>query len=211
MAELIRANRFLLTAFCFWFVAIGGCATETLKPTFPTASGLKRPDRVLVHEFAVTSADLQPGAVVGSGLTPATAQTEEDIRVGRALAKALTDNLIGELKRRGISASAAGEMTGTGEDTASIRGQFQSIGQGEERGVGFTLRGEKLRTHIQVSQGSGLDLRLVAQAEYTMQSNLRPGASSEAVATAVSANANRAAQVLAERVADYYRKQGWLQ
>lgn len=208
MCEFGLRRRFLLIS--FWFVWIGGCATETLKPTFPTSSELRRPDLLMVYEFAVTSADLAPAGIVGSGLNRPAVQTEEDLRVGRALAKALSENLVTELRRRGINAAAATEAAPPGEATASMRGQFHSSGLGQESSVGFTLRGKELRTRIQVLQGSGLDLRVVAESEYRMPSSLQPGIPSAEITTAVRSDANRAAQALAERVADYYRKQGWL-
>ncbi len=192
----------------FVLLSLAGCATETLTPTFPTSSGLKQPDRVLVHEFAVTSGD--SAGIVGSGLDRRAAQTEEEIHVGRALAKALSENLVTELHSRGINASSASQAAAPGDATVSIRGQFQSTGRGEEKLAGFTLRGKELRTHIRILQGSGLDLRVVGEAEYTTQTSLEPGISSAALATAVSADAKRAAQAIAERVAVYYRKYGWL-
>ena len=210
MREFVRMRQFWLIVFSWAFIWIGGCATETLKPTFPTASGLQRPDRVLVYEFVVTGAPLAHGGIVGAGLEPAAAQSEEDIRVGGALAKALAESLVSALRKHGIDASPASEAAPPGEATASIRGRFQSAGQGQEGRAGFALRGKELRTQIQVMQGSGLDLRVVAESEYTMQSNLRPGIASGDLPAVVNAEARRAAQTLADRVADFYRKQGWL-
>lgn len=89
-------------------LSLAGCATETIKPAFPTSSGLQRPDRMLVHEFAVTPGDTLSAGTVGSQLDTPAAQTEEEIRVGRALAKALSENLVTELRSRGINALAAG-------------------------------------------------------------------------------------------------------
>ena len=208
MCEFLLIRRFLPMFFCFWIFCFSGCATETVKPMFPASSGLQQPDRVLIHEFAVTAADLAPGAIVGSRLDLPAAQSEEDIRVGRALAKALAENLVSALRSRGIDASPASTAARPGEATASIRGRFQSSGQGQEAGVGFALRGKELRTRLQVLQGSGHDVHVVAEAEYAMQSSLRPGMGD--ATHAINTDANRAAQALAERVADYYRKQGWL-
>jgi hypothetical protein len=210
MRKTVLIRRIVLSAFYVSFLW-SGCATETVKPTFPTASGLKRPDRVLVYEFAVTQADLTPGGIVGSGLNQPAPQTEEDIRVGRALAKTLSENLVAALRRRDIKAFSANDATPPAEDTALIRGRFESPGRGEEAAIGFSLREKELRTRIQVLQGGGLDVRVVAESQYTMPSSLRPGMSSNDIVNAVSNDANRAAQALAARVADYYRSQGWLE
>jgi hypothetical protein len=209
MQGLAFIGRFKLLLF-YLAIVWSGCATETLKPTFPTSSTLKRPDRVLVYEFAVTSADLDRPGIVGSGLNRPAAQTDEEIRIGRALAKALSENLVTELRRRGIDASLASETGSPGEDTAIIRGQFQPAGQDQDSAVGFTLRGKELRTRIRILQGSGLDLRVVAESDYTMPRTVTSGMTADALANAVNADSNRAAQGLAERVTDYYRKQGWL-
>jgi hypothetical protein len=209
MQALVLLTRVPLLFF-YLSLAWSGCATETLKPTFPTSSTLKRPDRVLVYEFAVTSTDLDRPGIVGSGLLRPAAQTDEDIRVGRALAKALSGNLVTELRRRGIDASAASEAGAPGEDTAVIRGQFQPAGQDQESTVGFTLRGKELRTRIRILQGGGLDVRVVAESDYVMPRSVTSGMTGDALARAVNADGNRAAQGLAERVADYYRQQGWL-
>jgi hypothetical protein len=208
MHHLGWVHRLLITGFSFAILI--GCATETLKPTFPTRSGLERPDRVLVHEFAVTAADLERSGILGSGLERSAAQTEEDLRIGRALAKALAENLVNELQRRGIESSLAAAAARPGETTASIRGRFQSTAPGQSGGAGFSLAGKQLRTHIQILQGSGLNLRVVAESEYRMLSSLRPGLSSEMLAKAVSGDAMRATRAVADRIADYYRKQGWL-
>ena len=208
MRHLGWVQRPLITGFCFAIILIG-CATETLKPTFPTRSGFERPDRVLVHEFGVTAADLERSGIVGSGLERSAAQTEEDLRIGHALAKALAENLVNELQRRGIESSLAAAAARPGETTASIRGQFQST-PGQSGVAGFSLANKELRTHIQILQGSGLNLRVVAESEYRMLSTLSPGLSSEMLAKTVRAHAMRAAQALADRVADYYRNQGWL-
>jgi hypothetical protein len=211
MPQLLSIRRFLQKLFCLLLLfEVAGCATETVKPMFPASVGLEKPDRVLVYEFAVTAADLTPGGITGSGLDRPVAQTEEDIRNGRALAKALAESLVNALRSRAIAAGPASAAAQPGEATASIRGRFQSTGQGQEGGMGFTLRSKELRTQIQVLQGSGLAFQVVAEAEYTMASSLRPGMAAGDFANAVSTDANRAAQALAERVADYYRKQGWL-
>ena len=211
MSRDVFKSSALVVAVSFWFIWIGGCAKETLKPTFPVASGLQRPDRVLVHEFAVTPMDLERPGVVGSGLDRSAAQSDEDLRIGRALAKALSETLVNELRRRGIESSLAGNAAKPGETTASVRGQFQSTDPGQRGSVGFTLMGKELRTRIQILQGSERNLRVVAESEYTMPSSLRAGLTPEMLPKAVSADAMRAAQALADRVADYYRKQGWLQ
>ena len=205
MRELVLPGRLLLMAICLGFAWIPGCATEALKPTFPTSSGLQQPDRILVHDFAVTSEESALKGVVGSGLGSQRAQSGEEIRVGTALGKALSGHLVSELRSRGINALAAGEAAAPGDTTALIRGRFMRSSGGDNV-VGFALGAREVRTRIQIFQGKGLDLRLVSEAESVTPSSLTQGATTEAI----SADAKRVAQMLAERVAEYYRTQGWL-
>lgn len=185
---------------------LASCAETTLAPTFRASRGLPRPDRVLVFDFAVTPEEA--GVERRSGLT---AQSEEDVRVGKALARALSTNLVSELRSRGIEADRVGDAAAPGATTVSIKGRFLD-GDGSDSTtnvpVGFTLRGTQTRTRIQLIQGTELKLHVVGEGETVSRSDLKPGAGVEA---AVDLEARRIAQALVERVADYYRQEGWLQ
>lgn len=194
-----QAIKFYLAVFL-----LAGCAETTMTPTFRAAKGLSRPDRVLVFDFAVTpeeaGAERQSGAVV---------QTEEDVRVGKALARALSANLVSELRSRGIEAARAADSAAPGETTASVRGKFLRTDGGDSTSntVGFTLRDGRVRTRVQLLQGTGLKMQLVGEGDTVTPSGLKPGAAGDAT---VDADAQRTAQVLAERIAGYYRQEGWI-
>jgi hypothetical protein len=202
---------------------------------------LPKPDRVLVYDFAVTPDDvaLDRGigkkAIRGSG---SAAQTAEEIRVGRAVARALSKNLVKELRNRGINAHHASQARPPENTTASIKGRFLRIDQGNRSArtmVGFGLGGTQVRTLIQFYQGAGRNTRLVGEAKTSTKSNLKPGlgvmlgvgaaagtlamagavggtttVASETVLATVEADAKRMAKAVAERVANFYRKRGWL-
>jgi hypothetical protein len=190
--------------FCLAAFLLAGCAETTMTPTFRATRGLSRPDRVLVFDFAVTPEEA--GAERRSGVAP---QTEEDVRVGKALARALTANLVAQLRSRGIDAERAGDGATPGDLTASIRGRFLR-GDGSGSGsntVGFALRGGQVRTRVQLFQGTGLKMQLVGEGETSTPSGLKPGATGDAT---VDADAKRTAQVLTERIAGYYRQEGWI-
>ena len=193
------AIKFYLAAFLF-----AGCAETTMTPTFRAARGLSRPDRVLVFDFAVTPEEA--GAERRSGVAP---QTEEDVRVGKALTQALSANLVAELRSRSIEAERAGDAAAPGDLTASIRGRFlRTDGSGSGTStVGFALRDGQVRTRVQLFQGTGLKMQLVGEGETVAPSGLKPGAAAE---TTIDADAKRTAQVLAERIAGYYRQEGWI-
>jgi hypothetical protein len=69
--------------------------------------------------------------------------------VGKAVARALSDNLVSELRARGIDAHLASKSAPAGETTGSIRGRFLHIDGGDQTMrtvIGFGFRGSQART-----------------------------------------------------------------
>jgi hypothetical protein len=195
----------LAICLCVAVLLGGGCSQAVLTSPFPATTGLPRPDRVLVYDFAVSPADAQIERRPGSS-----GQTEEDVRTGKALARALSANLVSELRHRGIDAYLAGETDAPGETTASIRGAFLRTDErdtGTNVPAGFTLRGGRVRTAVVLLQGTGLKLHTVAEGEIVTPSDLKQGTVGDA---AIEADAKRTAKALAERIAQYYRREGWI-
>jgi hypothetical protein len=191
----------------FYILLLAGCtATPTITPTVRAQPGLPKPDRVLVNDFEVANADsdlsedLVPPVARGTG---GAARTEEEMRAGRAAAKVLTDSLIQELRSRGIAAQRASEAAPPELNTLSIRGRF--LWRDKDAGT--------MRARIWYYQGSGVNSRLVAQVDADISSDSKRGAAvvgSSAYTAAQEADARRMARELADRVARYYREQGWL-
>jgi hypothetical protein len=203
------------TSSWLWFATFlfAGCSAATVTPTFRPGDTLARPDRVLVYDFAVVPDELtikggpDARALGGAG---ADAQTKEDIEIGHDFARALAENLLRELRHRGIDSDRADAAPPPGPNTASIRGRFLRTRQSDRSTlVGFGLRDGKVRTHIQIFQGTGFNLRLVAEAQSTIESNLKPGLG-PTTAAIVEADAKRTAAQVAERIEDYYKRQGWI-
>jgi hypothetical protein len=182
-----------------------GCATATVTPTVRAPAGLPRPDRVLVNDFEVANADtelsedLVPPVERGPG---AAARTEEEMRVGKAAAKVLTDSLVEELRSLGIDAQRAGAAAPPEMNTLSIRGRF--LWRDRDAGT--------MRARIWYYQGTGVNSRLVAQVDADIPSESKSGAKvgNSAYTAAQEADARRMAREVAERVARYYREQGWI-
>jgi hypothetical protein len=84
---------------------------------------------------------------------------------------------------------------------------LRSDGDSTGNTVGFTLRGGQVRTRVQLVQGTGLKLQLVGEGDTATASGLKPGSVADA---AIDADAKRTAQILAERIAGYYRQEGWI-
>lgn len=198
---------------CLTALLFAGCGAATITPTFRPGDTLARPDRVLVYDFAVVpdelaikgGPDAQPLGGAGTD-----AQTKEEIEVGQDFARALAENLLRELRHRGIDSDRAAAAAPPGPNTASIRGRFlRTRPNDRSRLVGFGFRDGQVRTHIQIFQGTGYNLRLVAEAESTIESNLKLG-SGPTTAAIIEADSKRAAAQVAERIADYYERQGWI-
>jgi hypothetical protein len=208
------ANR-LKSPVLLWVMALlfGACATSTVTPTFPTSDTLVRPDRVLVYDFAATPTELEAKYGLDaqtSGGTGPQAQTQEEIRVGRTFAKALTDNLLQTLRSRGIDSYRAGESPPPGPNTASIKGRFMRPGRPDGPMVaGFGVADGLVHTNIEIYQGTGLNLQVVAQAEIATTSNLSPKLNSAPDAT-IEADARQTATQVADRIVDYYKRRGWI-
>jgi hypothetical protein len=199
-------GQFLRLPGLLFLLLVAGCATTaTVTPTVRAPTGLPRPDRVLVNDFEVANADsdlsedLVPPVARGTG---GAARTEEEMRVGRAAAKVLTDSLIQELRSRGIAAQRASEAAPPELNTLSIRGRF--LWRDKDAGT--------MRARIWYYQGSGVNSRLVAQVDADIPSDSKRGAAvvGSSAYAAQEADARRMARELADRVARYYREQGWL-
>ena len=87
-----------------------GCGASTVTPTRYAAYNLPKPDRVLVYDFAVTPEEVD----LDRGLGPTVmrevtsgSQTQEEIQLGHAVAKALTESLVEDLRQQGINAYRA--------------------------------------------------------------------------------------------------------
>jgi hypothetical protein len=172
-------------------------------PTIRAAEGLPAPDRMLVYDFSVTPSDLEvkesldPQAAGGTG---SEAQSEEDIRTGKAFAKSLTDSLLEELRRGGIDAYRASESGSPGLNTASIQGRFLRTSQKDGSTlVGFGRGGGEVRARMQIFQGTGYNLRLVAEADITTPLD-----------AAITTDAKKTAVQVANRIVEYYRREGWI-
>ncbi|HEV8328859.1 MAG TPA: DUF4410 domain-containing protein, partial [Nitrospiraceae bacterium] len=134
--EHINRNRIAYRA-VKWLtlVALVGCA-PTLVNTVQEYSGkslLPRPDRVLVYDFAVSAKDVKLNSAIGARLAHLATganENEEQVKVGRAVAKALSVSLVKELDQLGLPVAQASSGTMPTERTVIIHGQFLAIDEG---------------------------------------------------------------------------------
>jgi len=231
----------LASVLCLSALVFAGCAKATTPSTRSAAAGLPQPDRIIVHDFAVTAADVALDRGQGPRMmrdTGSGAQSEEEVEVGRAVTKALTDNLIKNLREHGVNAERAAEAAPAGATTASIVGEFQRVGQGDgtvRRMIGLGLGSSEMRTRVQIYPGGGTTVKLVAESATKTSGSLRPGmavmlplgagaaafattpvvadrsaSASETFFATVEADAKRTAEAVVQRIGDSYQRQGWI-
>jgi hypothetical protein len=179
-----------------------GCTTTRIEPTVQPLPGLPRPDRLLFHDFELTPPnvernwDILPQSMRSAGAADQTGNAQ----VGGTVVEVFADSLIQELRSRGIAVQRASEAGPPEINTFSIRGRFLSMRQAD-RGM---------RARIWFYQGTGSNLRLVAETDATVRRELQFGsAAKEAALVVAETDARRIAKELAERVAGYYREQNW--
>jgi hypothetical protein len=189
---------------CLAMLLIAGCAAETTTANFPAAGRILPPDRMLVHRFQVIP---QAGE---SGSAPVK-QSAEEIRVGRLLADAIANNLVSDLRARGIAASLAREDAPPEDKTLWIFGRFMHAESPQSSNiVGGYVFADPLRARLTFYQGSGSSLQLIAQADTATATGLKAGMAPAAEKATVDTDAKRVANAAAERIAEFYRKSGWL-
>jgi hypothetical protein len=205
-----------IPVFCLSALLFAGCAKATTPSTRSAAAGLPQPDRIIVHDFAVTAADVALDRGQGPRMmrdTGSGAQSEEEVQIGRAVTKALTDNLIKNLREHGVDAQRATEAAPPGTTTVSIVGEFHRVSQGDGRKrtmIGLGLGTSEVRTRVQIYQGAGTNVKLIAESATKTSGSLKPGmAIMLPLGAEVEADARGTAEAVVQRIGDSYQLRGW--
>jgi hypothetical protein len=109
-----------------------GCAPTKVETTreYTGKEPLARPNRVLVSDFAVSPDDASLNSAIGAklaNLVKGSPKNEEQLKVGRAVAKALSEGLVKEIQDLGLPAERAAVVEPLAPKTLAIGGQFLSI------------------------------------------------------------------------------------
>jgi len=227
-----------------WFtlVLLAGCAPTDVDTIheYSGKSPLPRPDRVLIYDFAVSANDVKLNSAIGARLahlTTGAQESEEQIKVGRAVARALSESLVNELDQLGLVVEHASHGTIPTARTLMIHGQFLTIDEGNRLRrmvIGLGVGGTDLRTKVQVYQGTEAAPLLLQEFEVNAESSRKPGmgpmvgvgaaATSAASAAAVSSgvgvatefdqtvegDAKRTAKEVAKLLSQFFAGQGWI-
>ncbi len=220
--------------------ALAGCASTKVQPSvmIPASDTLPRPTRIAVYDFAVAAHDVSPNNAPLSRLRRVLggSQSEEELKVGRSVAGALSVELVKALKDLDLPIERA-SAAAVGDGTLAIEGQFVSIDEGNRLRrvvIGFGAGASEVKTHTQMYLGTSAGPRLVEEFETDAASSKKPGAAvgmgagaaigaGIAVSTAVQgglqavtepkdtaeADAKRTAEQLAKQIKEIFAARGW--
>jgi Domain of unknown function (DUF4410) len=222
----------------FALIGITGCARVSVENVNVRALGLPRPQMIYVHDFAVSADAVALDSALGARALEMAkgTETEDRIKIGKEIARIVSENLVNEIRAQGMPAQLAGGAPLPGP-TLTIDGQFVSVDEGnrlKRMVVGFGAGASEVRTLVQVYETTNEGRRLVEDFYTTVKSSRKPGmgpmagagaaagrAAASAAASAgigvlgarsqtVEADAKAAAAEIAKELGKLFVEQGWI-
>ena len=232
---------FARVALClFALVALAGCAsTKVTESESYQGERLARPDRIIVHDFAGTPADIPAWAAeAGRPAAPSTPQTSEEIEQGRDLGAQVAKRLVEEIRDMGLPAVHAEGQREPDVGDIVIIGYFGSIDEGsalKRIAIGFGSGRAELTTEVEGYLMTDQGLRELGSREIDSGGGKMPGVMVPLAVTIATANpiglivsgamkvageatgsstiegsAKRTAKKIADELREAFEKQGWL-
>ena len=169
----------------FMMLAIAvGCAPTHVKQEKMTATGLPRPDHILVYDFAVSPAEVELDKGLSADLIQkyeaykGTARTAEEIKVGHKVADAVAEELVKKIQGYGLMAERAfGLPQGKGK-ILLVKGQLLSIDEGnrtERVVIGLGAGRTSVQANVQVYEMTPKGKQEVDSLRGTAKSGRKPG------------------------------------
>ena len=221
-------------------IGLSGCGRTSVESVDVRAGGLPRPQRIVVHDFAVSASAVALDSAIGARALEAVKgepEVQAHLRIGEEVAKTLTENLVREIGKLGIpTVTAAGATPVTGP-SLHIEGQFLTVDQGNRLRravIGFGAGASEVRTMVQVFETTGEGRALVEDFYTTAKSSRKPGfgpmagagaalstaatsaavSSGVGVATAhsqtVEGDAKNTAEEIVKMLKKFFVEQGWI-
>jgi hypothetical protein len=219
--------------------ALAGCARMSTQNVDVRASGLPRPEIVVVHDFAVSPGAVALDTAIGSRIMEAAEgpPQEDQAKIGEEVARIVTDNLVKEIRRLGLPAVAASAAPARSGPSLAVEGQFLTVNQGNRLRravIGFGAGESEVRTAVQIYETTGEGHRLVEDFYTTVKSSRKPGmgpmggmgaaAGRAATSAAVSAgiglvtahsqtvegDATNTAEEIGKILKKFFAQQGWI-
>ena len=160
---------------------LAGCARTSVENVDVKALGLPRPQLIVVHDFGVSPSAVALDTAIGARIlevVKGNPEADEHLKIGQAVARVVTDNLVAEISKLGIPAVEAAKATPVAGPSLSIEGQFVTVDQGNRLRravVGFGAGASEVRTMVQVFEHTNDGRRLVEDFYTTVKSSRKPG------------------------------------
>src|SRR5262249_17122725 len=138
----------------FALVLVAECASTEVASRQPyMGERIARPDRIIVYNFAATSADIPPwSAVAQQYAAHSTPQTAQEIEVGRKLGAHVAQELVAEPRGMGLPAVQAAGQSAPRMGDIMLIGYFESVDKGsaaERIALGFGAGAAHLKTALE--------------------------------------------------------------
>ncbi|MGR9099213.1 MAG: DUF4410 domain-containing protein [Gammaproteobacteria bacterium] len=233
-------NIITLLGFIALSLLTAGCATTSVTNREEyTGEKLARPDRIIVHDFAATPADLPDWSEAASRYAYNSApQSAEEIEVGRKLGSEVASELVAKIREMGLPAMRAADGAMAQDGDIVIMGYFESIDEGsavKRVALGFGSGAADLKTMVEGYLMTDRGLRRLGSGEVNSGGGKTPGAVIPLAITIATANpiglavmggakvagevsgsstiegsAKRTAEKIAEVLEEKFKEQGWI-
>ena len=204
---------------------------------------LPQPSVVIVDRFAVSADEVTLDEGLSADVVElikakrGTSRTQQELQAGHAVADAIADNLVVEIRDLGLAAERGSAVPAGTQHAVLIKGQLISIDEGnrtERVVIGLGAGRSDVRADVQVYESTTTGRELIDQIEVNAKSGLTPGMAetmgagavaghllvsaavggglhvvSESVGANVVADADRAAKGIAKQLAGLFAAQGW--
>jgi hypothetical protein len=215
---------------------LGGCAGGSAKQVSSRGDEpVPRPPVFLIYDFAVDPEDVM---VDTTGLTSGDeASSVERLSEGKEWANALSESLVRQFVKEGITSQRATGSTHIPLNAIAVKGQFISIDEGDEikrPTIGFGAGAEDVSVMVQIYQMKKTGFMRISEIEAEGHGRKTPGVAgpaavavgagmvvglvvssamnlkSEAVDGSMQSTVDDIAEELVQRGVNYYKKRGWL-
>lgn len=219
---------------------VTACARTSVHDVRVLASGLTRPDVILVYPFAASGAAVTlSGGLLSRAMEAAenTPEAQQREQVAQQVTQVLGQKLVKRIQDLGMPAELASVTTPVQSSSLSIEGRILSIDEGNPTRrmvIGLGAGSSEVKTLVQVYSTTSDGRRLVEDFHTTVKSSLKPGmagpigagaaaarvAESAVVSGGVTAltahsqtvegDAEAAAKAIAKQLAKFFVQQGWI-
>lgn len=226
------------SVFVLVFLAVSAFGEVTQSQDLSAQDDIARPDRIIVYDFGATPADIPATAgITGYYDKRDTAQSTEEIALGRQLGSLAAARLVDKIAGMGLQAQRAGQGPAPGIGDILITGQFISIDEGDANKrimIGFGKGKAKLVTRVEGYLVTPTGHRRLGARQTGTASGKKPGLGASAIMTAATGNpvglvvnfamtakkekgqkrlesaAKRAADQIAKELKVIFKEQGWI-